>query len=100
MDDQRQELHLDDQEEEELGDRYPEVAELGDQMDPSEVVAEGEEQKAQELQELQQLQAQHRPQELEDFAEQRRFVVQEQELEQQLALEQQQEPPYQQVEQK
>ena len=75
MDDQRQELHLDDQEEEELGDRYPEVAELGDQMDPSEVVAEGEEQKAQELQ---QLQAQHRPQELEDFAEQRRFVVQEQ----------------------
>ena len=89
MDDQRQELRLDDQEEEELGDRYPEVAELGDQMDPSEVVAEDEEQK---VQELEQLQAQRLPQVLEAFAEQRRFAVQEPKLEQVLvrALVQQQ----------
>ena len=44
MDDQRQELHPDDQEEEELDDRYLEVAELDDPMDLSEVVAEDEEQ--------------------------------------------------------
>jgi hypothetical protein len=44
VDDQRQELHLDDQEEEELDDRYLEVAELDDPMDLSEVVAEDEEQ--------------------------------------------------------
>jgi hypothetical protein len=44
VDDQRQELRLDDQEEEELDDRYLEVAELDDPMDLSEVVAEDEEQ--------------------------------------------------------
>ena len=44
MDDQRQELHPDDQEEEELDDRYLEVAELDDPMDLSEVAAEDEEQ--------------------------------------------------------
>jgi hypothetical protein len=44
VDDQRQELHPDDQEEEELDDRYLEVAELDDPMDLSEVVAEDEEQ--------------------------------------------------------
>jgi hypothetical protein len=42
VDDQRQELHPDDQEEEELDDRYPEVAELDDQMDPSAVAVEDE----------------------------------------------------------
>jgi hypothetical protein len=40
--DQRQELHPDDQEEEELDDRYLEVAELDDPMDLSEVAAEDE----------------------------------------------------------
>ena len=44
MDDQRRELRLDDQEEEELDDRYLEVAELDDPMDLSEVAAEDEEQ--------------------------------------------------------
>jgi len=44
VDDQRQELRLDDQEEKELDDRYLEVAELDDPMDLSEVVAEDEEQ--------------------------------------------------------
>jgi hypothetical protein len=44
VDDQRQELHLDDQEEGELDDRYLEVAELDDQKDPSAVAAEDEEQ--------------------------------------------------------
>jgi hypothetical protein len=44
VDDQRQELRLDDQEEEELDDRYLEVAELDDPMDLSEVAAEDEEQ--------------------------------------------------------
>ena len=44
MDDQRQELRLDVQEEEELDDRYLEVAELDDPMDLSEVAAEDEEQ--------------------------------------------------------
>jgi len=42
VDDQRQELHPDDQEEEELDDRYLEVAELDDQMDLSAVAAEDE----------------------------------------------------------
>jgi hypothetical protein len=45
-DDRRQELHPDDQEEGELDDRYPEVAELDDHLDPSAVAAEDEEQKA------------------------------------------------------
>jgi hypothetical protein len=44
VDDQRRELRLDDQEEEELDDRYLEVAELDDPMDLSEVAAEDEEQ--------------------------------------------------------
>jgi hypothetical protein len=44
VDDQRQELHPDDQEEEELDDRYLEAAELDDPMDLSEVAAEDEEQ--------------------------------------------------------
>ena len=48
MDDRRQELRLDDQEEEELDDRYPEVAELDVHLDLSEVAAEDVEQKAQE----------------------------------------------------
>ena len=43
-DDRRQELHPDDQEEEELDDRYPEVAVLDDHLDPSAVAAEDEEQ--------------------------------------------------------
>jgi len=38
-DDQRPVPHLDDQEAAELGVRYLEAAELGDQKDPSEVVA-------------------------------------------------------------
>ena len=42
MDDQRQELHPDDQEEEELDDRYLEVAESDGPMDLSEVAAEDE----------------------------------------------------------
>ena len=44
MDDQHQELHPDDQVEEELDDRYLEVAELDDPMGLSEVAAEDEEQ--------------------------------------------------------
>ena len=40
VDDQRQVLHLDDQEEEGSDDRHLEVAELDDPMDPFEVVAE------------------------------------------------------------
>ena len=48
MDDQRQELRLVDQEEEELGDRYLEVAELDDRLDLNAVAAEDEEQTAQE----------------------------------------------------
>ena len=44
MDDQHPALHPDDQEEEELDDRYLEVAELDDPMDLSEVAAEDEEQ--------------------------------------------------------
>ena len=46
MDDRRQELRLDDQEEEELDDRCPEVAELDVHLDLSEVAAEDEEQTA------------------------------------------------------
>ena len=71
MDDQRQELHLDDQEEEELDDRYLEVAELDDHLDLNAVAAVDVKQTALEPQ------AQRLPQVLEEFAEQRRFVVQE-----------------------
>ena len=46
MDDRRQELRLDDQEEEELDDRYLEVAELDDHLDLNAVAAEDVEQKA------------------------------------------------------
>ena len=46
MDDQRQELHPDDQEEEELDDRYLEVAELDDHLDLNAGAAEDEEQTA------------------------------------------------------
>jgi hypothetical protein len=46
VDDRRQELHLDDQEEEELDDRYLEVAELDDHLDLSAVAAEDAEQQA------------------------------------------------------
>jgi hypothetical protein len=48
VDDLRRELRLDDQEEEELGDRYLEVAELDDRLDLNAVAAEDEEQTAQE----------------------------------------------------
>ena len=46
MDDRRQELRLDDQEEEELDDRYLEVAELDDRLDLNAVAAEDVAQKA------------------------------------------------------
>ena len=46
MDDRRQELRLDDQEEEELDDRYQEVAELDDRLDLNAVAAVDVEQKA------------------------------------------------------
>ena len=46
MDDRRQELRLDVQEEEELDDRYLEVAELDDHLDLNAVAAEDEEQTA------------------------------------------------------
>ena len=49
MDDRRQELRLDDQEEEELDDRYLEVAELDDRLDLNAVAAVDVEQKALEL---------------------------------------------------
>ena len=42
VDDQRQVLHLDDQEEEELDDRYLEVAELDDHLDLNAVAAADE----------------------------------------------------------
>ena len=87
MDDRRQELRLDDQEEEELDDRYLEVAELDDHLDLNAVAAVDVEQKAQELLLPQ---AQRLPQVLEEFAEKRRFVVQELQLEQVQALVQQQ----------
>ena len=82
MDDRRRELRLDDQEEEELDDRYLEVAELDDRLDLNAVAAEDVEPKLP--------QARRRPQVLEEFAEQRRFVVQELQLEQVQALVQQQ----------
>ena len=46
MDDRRQELRLDDLEEEELDDRYLEVAELDDRLDLNAVAAVDVEQKA------------------------------------------------------
>jgi hypothetical protein len=46
VDDRRQELRLDDQEEEELVDRYQEVAELDDRLDLNAVAAVDVEQKA------------------------------------------------------
>jgi hypothetical protein len=46
VDDRRQELRLDDQEEEELDDRYQEVAELDDRLDLNAVAAVDVEQKA------------------------------------------------------
>lgn len=49
MDDQRQELRLDDQEEEELDDHFLEVAELDDHLDLDAVAEEDAEPKAQEL---------------------------------------------------
>jgi hypothetical protein len=49
VDDRRQELRLDDQEEEELDDRYQEVAELDDRLDLNAVAAVDVEQKALEL---------------------------------------------------
>ena len=49
MDDRRRELRLDDQEEEELDDRYLEVAELDDRLDLNAVAAVDVEQKALEL---------------------------------------------------
>jgi hypothetical protein len=73
--DRRRELRLDDQVEEELDDRYLEVAELDDHLDLNAVAAEDVEQKAQELLLPQ---AQRRLQVLEEFAEQHRFAVQEQ----------------------
>ncbi len=87
MDDRRQELRLDDQEEEELDDRYLEVAELDDHLDLNAVAAVDVEQTALEPQLPQ---AQRLPQVLEEFAEKRRFVVQELQLEQVQALVQQQ----------
>ena len=73
MDDRRRELRLDDQEEEELDDRYLEVAELDDHLDLNAVAAVDVKQTALEPQ------AQRLPQVLEAFAEQGRFVVQEME---------------------
>jgi hypothetical protein len=46
VDDRRQELRLDDLEEEELDDRYLEVAELDDRLDLNAVAAVDVEQKA------------------------------------------------------
>ena len=84
MDGRRQELRLGDQEEEELDDRYPEVAELDDHLDLNAVAAADEEPKVLELLLPQE---QHRPQEL---VEQHHFAAQE--LVQ--ALEQQQVQPW------
>ena len=82
MDDRRQELRLDDQEEEELDDRYLEVAELGDHLDLNVVAAADEEPK---VLELLLPQVQHRPQE---HVEQHHFAARE--LVQVRALEQRQ----------
>ncbi len=84
MDGRRQVLRLDDQEEEELDDRYLEVAELDDHLDLNAVAAADEEPKVLELSLPQE---QHRPQEL---VEQHHFAAQE--LVQ--ALEQQQVQPW------
>ena len=81
MDARRQELRLDDQGEEELDDRYLEVAELGDHLDLNAVAAADEEPKVLGLSLPQE---QHRPQE---FVEQHHFAAQE--LVQVQALEQQ-----------
>jgi hypothetical protein len=61
VDDRRQGLRLDDQEEEELDDRYLEVAELDDHLDLNVAVAADEEPKVLGLKPPQ---VQHRPQEL------------------------------------
>ena len=82
MDDLRQGLRLDDQEEVELDDRYLEVAELGDHLDLNVVAAEDEEPKVLGL--LLPL-VQHR---LQALVEQHHFAAQE--LVQVRALEQQQ----------
>jgi hypothetical protein len=68
VDDPRQVLHLDDQEEEELDDRYLEVAELDDQMGLNEVVAADAVRQEQLLAQLQQ-------QELVEHLEQRHLVA-------------------------
>ena len=86
MDGRRQVLRLDDQEEEELDDRYLEVAELDDHLDLNAVAAADEEPKVLELSLPQE---QHRPQEL---VEQHHFAAQE--LVQVQALEQQQVQPW------
>ena len=86
MDDRRQGLRLDDQEEEELDDRYLEVAELDDHLDLNAVAAADEEPKVLGLLLPQE---QHRPQEL---VEQHHFAAQE--LVQVQALEQQQVQPW------
>jgi hypothetical protein len=80
VDDRRQGLRLDDQEEEELDDRYLEVAELGDHLDLNVAVAADEEPKVLEL---------SLPQE---FVEQHHFAAKE--LVQVQALEQQQVQPW------
>ncbi len=80
MDDRRQGLRLDDQEEEELDDRYLEVAELGDHLDLNVAVAADEEPKVLGLRPPQ---VQHRPQEL---VEQHHFFAQELAQVQQLVL--------------
>jgi hypothetical protein len=82
VDDLRQGLRLDDQEEVDLDDRYLEVAELGDHLDLNVVAAEDEEPK---VLGLLLPQVQHRPQEL---VEQHHFAAQE--LVQVRALEQRQ----------
>ncbi len=86
MDGRRQELHRGDQEEEELDDRYLEVAELDDHLDLNAVAAADEGPKVLGLSLPQE---QHRPQE---FVEQHHFAAQE--LVQVQALEQQQVQPW------
>ena len=86
MDGRRQELRLGDQEEEELDDRYLEVAELDDHLDLNAVAAADEGPKVLGLSLPQE---QHRPQE---FVEQHHFAAQE--LVQVQALEQQQVQPW------
>jgi len=86
VDGRRQVLRLGDQEEEELDDRYLEVAELDDHLDLNAVAAADEEPKVLELSLPQE---QYRPQEL---VEQHHFAAQE--LVQVQALEQQQVQPW------